>query len=98
MNNLIYVTNDNNSGSTSQLKKIFDRYAAEIVSEEQNNRILQPILEGISEGRYDQQKRNNIRSCFQTVLTLITALIFGITLDASKAAVSMYINPTKEKI
>ena len=57
------------------LKKIFDRYAKETITDEQIRRIMAPVLRMIQEGKFD-------RSFLQRYKWLIHPLISGIAIAA----------------
>lgn len=46
---------------TSTLKKIFDIYIEDSISDEQVNRVLNPVLSLIKEGKFDRPRRFSLR-------------------------------------
>ena len=42
---------------TSVLKQIFDKYIEDTITEEQINRVLEPVLKLIREGAFDRPRR-----------------------------------------
>jgi hypothetical protein len=46
----------NQSGKKSVLKQVFDRYVEDTISDEQMNRVLEPVLRLIREGAFDRPR------------------------------------------
>ena len=62
------------------LKRIFDKYAEDTITNEQLLRVLDPILVMIREGRFDTHKTRKIFSLLAPVLSIAAALAITFTL------------------
>jgi len=54
--NLYIIYNDNETPKPSLLKEIFDKYADDTISDEQIERVLEPIFEKIQKGEFDKKR------------------------------------------
>lgn len=66
-NEIIYITKKK-TPKTTVLKEIFERYVEDTITEEQVQRVLEPVIRMIREGKFDKPLRNHF---WRTVKGLI---------------------------
>lgn len=75
MDNMSTDKTKNDSQKDSVLKEVFDRYADDIITDKQIERLLKPIIQMIKEGRFDRK----ITKLWEPILALAAVLILAIT-------------------
>ena len=72
------------SSNCSIIKEIFDKYATDTITDDQVNRVLEPVLNMIREGRFDRNKRLYLLKTLSPILSVAAAFILILTIVFTK--------------